>query len=419
MSQSALEKIEQRTAQVAVVGLGYVGLPALLRIAAMGFPCQGLDIDASKVAAAQQAGVAATTDPAVAIGEADVVLICVPTPVDENRKPDYGPVIAAGKSVAPHVGPDTLVILESTVSPGSTEEVLLPLLAEGKSPQEVPMVAHSPERIDPGNHDWDVHNIPRVVAGHTAAAGDVAAAFYETIVDAPIKRMSSLRAAEAVKVVENSFRDINIAFVNELSLGFERLGLDVHEILDGAATKPFGFMRFSPGCGVGGHCIPVDPYYLIEQARREGFEHRFLILAREINEAMPGHAVDLCAAVADEAGFALKSANVTVLGLAYKPGIGDTRESPAIVIRDTLQGRAKSVRTHEPYAPGDATHESIADALAGADIVILATGHDEYRRITPQMLSEAGVRGVVDGRTFWDASAIRAAGIVYRGIGRP
>ena len=295
---------------VCVIGLGYVGLPLAVRSSERGYRVLGLEMDAKKVELINQGKspieekfleenlqkfkVEASTDEKI-ISEADIVLICVPTPVDKNYFPDLGPVIGATKLAVKNLKKGALVVLESTVNPGVSEEVVRPLFEEaGFKVGEDVFIAHCPERINPGDPKWNVTNIPRVVGSFDEQGLKLAKEFYESIVDATIRPMKSIREAEAVKIVENSFRDINIAFVNELAKSFDRLDIDVKDVILGASTKPFAFMAHFPSCGVGGHCIPVDPYYLIEHAKKKsGFEHKFLSLAREINNSMPSYTVEL------------------------------------------------------------------------------------------------------------------------------
>lgn len=414
VTNQLLERIRDRSARVTVVGLGYVGTPALRLVGSKGFDARGLDIDEELVDRLKGDGLLATTDPEEALRGADVVLVCVPTPVDKNRTPDYRAVESATRAIAPFLEGGALYVLESTVAPGAVEGIVLPLL-DADVP---PLVAHCPERIDPGNREWDVHNIPRVVGGTTMEATEAAAAFYESLLgSAKVKRMSSVRAAEAVKVVENTFRDVNIAFVNELALGFEKLGLDVIEVIDGAATKPFGFMAHWPGCGVGGHCIPVDPYYLIEEASSVGFDHRLLRLAREVNESMPAYTAGLVEAALEAAGVRPEEATVGVLGVAYKPGVPDARESPSSRIIEALPEGVSGVRVFDPLLPRLSNVGSVEEALAST-VVVLATAHAEFRSIPPEAVAEAGARAVVDGRNAWSPDRFRSLGVAYYGIGR-
>lgn len=348
------------------------------------------------------------------------MIICVPTPVHENHIPDLSPVIGASEGVAAHLKKGQLVILESTVNPGVCESVILPILEKisGLRAGTDFHLAHCPERINPGDKRWNVENINRVVGATDMEGLNRAAAFYESITTGTIMRMSTIKAAEAVKVVENSFRDINIAFVNELARSFTKLGIDVVEVIDGAATKPFAFMAHYPGAGVGGHCIPVDPYYLIEYAKKNGFEHDFLALARRINNDMPHFTVERLRDGLNEVMHSLKGTTVTVLGVSYKPDIDDCRESPSFDIIRILKEYGADVRVFDPFIPAKSTHTLVDSVLDGATAVVVATGHSVFKELTPDDFVKNGVKVVVDGRNCLDKGKLIAAGIIYKGIGR-
>ena len=420
---------------VAIVGLGYVGLPLALLAAEKGYDVHGIDIDKNKLASLEAntsyiddisdemiSNTSATfTDDFSVIEKVSSVIICVPTPVTSDKQPDLTPVKSSVKAVIPHLQPGSLLVLESTVNPGVCDDVIIPLIEQNstlKVDQDV-FLAHCPERINPGDPKWNVSNINRVVGANSPESLDKAIELYETLIDATIKPMGSLKEAEAVKVVENSFRDINIAFVNELAMSFSKMGIDVVNVIDGAATKPFAFMPHYPGAGVGGHCIPVDPYYLIEYANTYGFEHRFLRLARDINEGMPEHTVSLLTDVYANLEDALEDATVAVLGLSYKSNIGDDRESPAYEIRDLLAQSVKEVRTFDPYILENSSVDSIEKALEGADAVVLATGHNEFTSLDPATLKAAGIKAFIDGRNSLKSKKadFKKAGVEYRGIG--
>lgn len=430
------------TETVAVVGLGYVGLPVAALARRKGFPVLGVDVDAERVAAitagkfpvpdreiADQFRVApmdVTTD-AARLADADAIIVAVPTPVDEHAHPDLAPLRGAVESVARHAKAGALVSIESTINPGVCEEVVVPLLKQlGRDPDVGDLLlVHCPERVNPGDAQWTVGNIPRVLGGYTEAATERGLAFYQRLLDAPVRRMSSIRAAEAVKIVENAFRDINIAFVNELAQSFDRLGIDVVEVLEGAKTKPFAFMAHYPGAGVGGHCIPVDPYYLIEHARNHGFEHKFLKMAREVNKSMPRYAVERLKGALRDSRFQipdssnpLRGVRVALLGLAYKRDVGDLRESPALEIEKILREEGAEVISFDPFVPSQSTAPSLRDALARADAILLATDHTAFRELTPEDLAGASVRAIMDGRNVLDHAAFRAAGYTIFGIGR-
>ena len=408
MSHSLSEKITHRTARVGVIGLGYVGLPLALACARAGFPTVGLEVneqrardvnaahsyiedvsDADLAPHVQDGHLQATTDYDV-VRELDIIFICVPTPYTVQRAPDLIYIIKAAEGIATRLREGQLIVLQSTTYPGTTVEVVQPILeqASGLQAGRDFHLAFSPERIDPGNKQWSAYNTPKVVGGLTPESTAIAAAFLRQT-GAPVHEVSSPAAAELTKLLENTFRAVNIALVNEMALLAERMGIDFWEVLEAAKTKPFGFMPFSPGAGVGGHCIPIDPYYLLWKAREYDFYTRFIELAAETNETMPYHVVDLVVKGLSRRGKPLAGARVLVLGVAFKADIGDARNSPAERVIELLQGQGADVRYHDPYVPtyrvgGDVfqrkplTLRSVAltDAeLAAADAVAIVTGH--------------------------------------------
>jgi len=408
-------RIEERTARIAVIGLGYVGLPLAVGFAQAGFSVLGVDIDKRKVAAVNrgQSYIGDVTDedlrPHVEAGrlrattdydllrEVDAIFICVPTPYDAQRAPDLSFVRAAAEGIRPRLQPGQLVVLQSTTYPGTTEEIVQPILEESGLQAGVDFyLAFSPERIDPGNRQWTAHNLPKVVGGITPECTHLAATLLRRM-GAPVHTVSSPRAAEMTKLLENTFRAVNIALVNELALLAERMGIDFWEVIEAARTKPFGFMPFYPGAGVGGHCIPVDPYYLSWKAREFDFYTKFIELAAEVNQAMPYHAVDLVAEALSQEGKPVNGARVLVLGVAFKPDVDDPRNSPAERVIELLLSRGAEVRYHDPYIPrfrvgGDvfyranATLESTPlsdEELTAADCVVIVTGHRslDYGRV--------------------------------------
>ncbi|MDB5225102.1 MAG: nucleotide sugar dehydrogenase [Candidatus Adlerbacteria bacterium] len=424
-----------RLLNVAVVGVGYVGLPLALLARAKGYRVRGIDIDERKRAAVRDAAVAdldasfteaLRVQPLEVSGHfgpvrsANIVIVCVPTPVDDEHNPDLSLIEGAARRVGRNLHQGALVILESTVHPGTCDEIFIPILekASGLRAGKDFGVAHCPERINPGDKVWTIERIPRVVGATTEKALSLAASFYRSILSASVHEMESIKEAEAVKVVENSFRDINIAFVNELAMSFSKLGIDVSHVLSGAATKPFGFLLHQPGCGVGGHCIPVDPYYLIRYAKRNGFSHRFLSLARTINEGMPAYTVSLVETGLHSLGRTLSNSSVALLGLSYKANVSDLRESPSFEIKELLESKGARVRTFDEHAPDRSTTHSLAEALDGADAAIVATAHAEFAGLPPSVFASRGVRVVVDGRNCLQKEQYLRAGILYRGIGR-
>jgi UDP-N-acetyl-D-glucosamine dehydrogenase len=387
-------------ARVGVLGLGYVGLTEALEFACAGFSVTGFDVDASRVAAVQAgrsylvdvsdaalgdavgSGRLTATGDLGGLGDLDALLICVPTPLGKTKAPDLSYVVSAVEAIAEGLRPGQLVVLESTTYPGTTEEVIRPALERtGLAAGRDFHLCFSPERINPGDTKHPVGSIPRIVGGLTPRCAERGAALYARV--APdVVVVSSTRAAEMVKLLENTFRAVNIGLVNELALMCRHLGVDVWEIVDAAATKPFGFMPFYPGPGLGGHCIPIDPLYLSWKARVNDFEPRFIDLAHQVNSAMPHVVVTMVMEALNDRAISLRGASVLVLGVSYKADVNDARESPAIEIIAGLRRRGASVTYHDPYVPelrvGDAVlvSQPLDDgALAAADCVLIVTNH--------------------------------------------
>jgi UDP-N-acetyl-D-glucosamine dehydrogenase len=344
------------------------------------------DVPTKDLAPLVQSGKLCATTSYDDLRDADAISICVPTPLRKTKDPDMSYVINAADAVAKVCHPGLLVVLESTTYPGTTEEVILPrLLHNGMKVGQDVFVAFSPERVDPGNPTYGVHNTPKVVGGVTPACVEVATAFYQPAV-AKVVPVSSTAAAEMVKLLENTFRAVNIGLVNEMALMCERLGVDVWEVIEAASSKPFGFMPFYPGPGLGGHCIPIDPLYLSWKLRALNYTARFIELASEINTSMPYHVVDLVMEALNEDGKALKGANVAVLGMAYKRDINDVRESPALDIYELLEEKGARVTFNDPYVPsvrlsGDRVAKSVAMTatwLKDQDCVLIVTDHSDY-----------------------------------------
>lgn len=414
-----IEKIKQKKVTICIIGLGYVGLPLLQLSHKKGFNVIGFDKDVKKVDKVQKMGLSATKSEKEALSNANCIIICVPTPVDKYHHPNLSYVQSASNSILKHINKDSLIILESTVSPGVTEEVVIPILEQsGLKAGEDLYVAHCPERIDPGNKKWTVENIPRVIGGINDFSTELAYELYHKILNADIMKLGSLKNAEATKIVENTFRDINIAFVNELAKSFDKIGIDVKEVIDAAATKPFGFMAHYPGCGVGGHCIAVDPYYLIDKAERGGFNHQFLKLAREINNSMPHYTVGKIEEGLKKIGKSVKNSSIAVLGLAYKGGVDDTRESPAYQIIKELKILGANLSIYDPYIPMESTVETLEEALKNKDCIVIATDHTDFKKISAEKLKENNIKVVVDGRNILDKKEIKSFNIIYEGIGR-
>jgi UDP-N-acetyl-D-glucosamine dehydrogenase len=359
--------IESKEAGIGVIGLGYVGLPLALAFTERGFRVLGFDVDqrkveqlnrgasyiphmdAQRIRSAVESGRLGATEDFDRLTEVDVIVICVPTPLDVHHEPDMTYIVATTEEVARRLRPGQLVVLESTTYPGTTDELMRERLEDGGLLLgEDFFLAFSPEREDPGNPKFSTTTIPKVVGGVDEASGDLAEALYRQAIG-EVVRVSSARAAEATKLTENIFRAVNIALVNELKVIYERMGIDVWEVLDAAETKPFGFMRFNPGPGWGGHCIPIDPFYLTWKAREYGAYTRFIELAGEINTRMPEHVVERVAAALNDLGKPLKGSRILILGLSYKPDISDDRESPSYRLMDLLDERGAEVAYHDPH----------------------------------------------------------------------
>ena len=408
MKDLLLQKIEKRTARVGIIGMGYVGLPLAVEFARAGFRVLGYDVSdrvvrlinegkshiadvpASAVAALVKGGLLeATADPA-RLSEMDAISIAVPTPLAKTRDPDMSYVLSATATVAKAAHPGQVIVLESTTYPGTTRELLEPALQDrGLKVGEDVFIAFSPERVDPGNERWTTKNTPKVVGGITTACTDVAAALYGACIDRVVA-VSSPEAAELTKLLENTFRSVNIGLVNEMAIVCDKLGVNVWEVIEAAATKPFGFMRFTPGPGIGGHCIPLDPHYLAWKMRTLNYKTRFIDLASEINSDMPRYVVEKVADALNDERKAVNGSHVLVLGIAYKKDIDDMRESPALDVIRLLEELGAEVVYHDPYVPSfeedGMRHVGVAltdEELAKADAVVIVTDHSsvDYQRV--------------------------------------
>lgn len=403
-AKSLIEKFNNKTARIAVLGMGYVGLPFSTVFASAGFDVTGIDPIAQKMEMLNRGEsyildvptslakklvddgkLRGTTDYSV-LRDIDAVAICVPTPLRHTGDPDLSFIISAAEGIAPYVHPGMVVVLESSTYPGTTRELVLPVLTEksGLKIGEEIFLAFSPERVDPGREDWTTKNTPKVIGGMTEKCTEVSTAWYSQALDTVVP-VSSTEVAEMTKLLENTFRMINIGFVNELTFMCDRLGVDVWEVIDAAATKPFGFMRFNPGPGLGGHCIPIDPMYLSWKMRSLNYTARFIELASEINTSMPRFVISRVQDALNDHGKPMKGSNVLVLGVAYKPDIDDLRESPAIDVIRLLQAKGARVSYHDPYIPrvreDDWEIESVNNlmkAVKEADCVVIVTNHKTY-----------------------------------------
>ena len=403
--QTLLQKLKDKSARIGIVGLGYVGLPLGLRFSEAGYPVTGLDIDPDKVKALNAGSSYIAQIPAERIAKAvkarfqasadfaqardcDALILCVPTPLGPHHEPDVSFIVNTMAELKPYLRKGQVVSLESTTYPGTTEELVLPVMqAAGLTPGVDGFVVYSPEREDPGNKSFHTQTIPKVVSGLTSACREVAVALYSGVIDKVVP-VSSLRTAEMTKLLENIHRAINIGLVNEMKIVADRMDIDIHEVIDAAATKPFGFVPYYPGPGLGGHCIPIDPFYLTWKALEYGVDTRFIRLAGEVNSRMPEWVVEKTVAALNQRGKALKGSRVLVLGIAYKKNVDDTRESPAVEIMELLREKGADVAYSDPFVPKFprmrehkfdlASVVLSAENLAGFDAVLLATDHDGF-----------------------------------------
>jgi UDP-N-acetyl-D-glucosamine dehydrogenase len=423
VEQQLSDKIRARKARVGVVGLGYVGLPLAVEFAKAGFDVTGIDVQQSKVdelnagnsyiqdvpswtvAGLVKAGrLRATTDFSV-IRELDTIDICVPTPLRKTKDPDMSFIVSASEEIAKYMHPEMLIILESTTYPGTTDELVVPMLERADLRVGVDFFAcFSPERVDPGNPKYHTSNIPKVIGGMTEACTRVGALFYSQALETVVP-VSSTTVAEMVKLLENTFRMINIGLANEMAVMCDRMGIDVWEVIDAAATKPFGFMPFYPGPGLGGHCIPVDPFYLSWKTKQAGIEARFIELAGYINGQMPHFVVEKIQEALNEHAKPLKGSNVHIIGMAYKRNIDDMRESPALDVAMLLQKRGADVSYSDPFVPtvrldeGELRSRDAVDSSRSADCVVIITDHSgvDYRRILESAKLVVDTRNVYKG----------------------
>lgn len=416
MIKQELEKlIAEKRASIGVIGLGYVGLPLIVEFGLKGFKGIGFEVDKKKaddinagrsyivdvsdenVKKCVDAGKLTATTDFSKLADCDVIIICVPTPLRKTKDPDMSYIIAAGEEIQKYMRRGQLVILESTTYPGTTDEVLQPMFEEkGFKLDEDFLLAFSPERVDPGNPQFQTHNIPKVVGGVTKDSTEVASLLYGQIVE-NVHSVSSARVAEACKLWENTFRAINIGMANEMAKVCNALGIDTWEVVRAAATKPFGFMPFYPGPGIGGHCIPLDPHYLSWKARQHGFDSQFITLAEQINSSMPRYVAGLVRDALNDAERSVKASKILILGVAYKKDIDDMRESPALSIIDLLRSRGADIVYHDPFVPqvtfdhaytiGDGeplqNTELTDELISGSDCVIICTDHSnvDYHRV--------------------------------------
>jgi UDP-N-acetyl-D-glucosamine dehydrogenase len=439
MKNELISRITNKQVQVGVIGLGYVGLPLLVEFAGKGFKATGFEVDETKAASINRGEsyigdvpsarvqelvtaerLRATTD-FDHLAECDAIIICVPTPLRKTKEPDVSYILAAAEEIQKRLRHGHLIILESTTYPGTTDEVLLPMFEEtGLQLDGDFLLAFSPERVDPGNPQFLTHNIPKVVGGVTDDSTEVAAHLYSQIVK-DVHAVSSARVAEAAKLLENTFRAVNIGMANEMARLCYALNIDTWEVIRAAATKPFGFMPFYPGPGIGGHCIPLDPHYLSWKARQHGFDSRFISLAEEVNSRMPEHVVQLVADGLNDERKAMNGSSILLLGVAYKKDVNDVRESPALSIIDRLRAKGANVSYHDPFVAemrfDDAHTEGNGEPLSSvsltdeqlkaADCVIIVTDHSglDYRRVCNLAPLIVDTRNALNGDLRRDSKA--------------
>lgn len=428
-----IAKIESRKAEVAIIGLGYVGFPLAVEFASAGFSVTGIDLSESKVKVVNHGGshipdvdpavvaplvkkglLKATTDFSV-LAKADAMSICVPTPLNKTKNPDVSFILAASEQIKKHLRKGQLVVLESTTYPGTTEELILPMLEEtGLKAGKDFFLAFSPERVDPGNKVYTIHNTPKVIGGCTKACVDAACAYYGSIVQKVVP-VSTTQAAEMVKLLENTFRSVNIGLVNEVALMCDVLGIDVWEVLEAAASKPFGYMPFLPGPGLGGHCIPIDPHYLSWKLKSLNYYARFIELAGEINSKMPDYVVELVTGALNNMEKSVKGAKILVLGVAYKKDIDDLRESPALDVIKLLQRKGAKVCFTDPFAQEfnmngkpQVSQDLTAKLVASVDCVVVTTDHScfDYKMVLKN------ARSIVDTRNAFGVRGMTSDKIV-------
>mgnify|MGYP003682953045 CR=1 FL=1 len=405
MKSQLLEKLQDKNAKIGIVGLGYVGLPLMIRYSEMNYKVIGFDIDTYKVdrlnrgesyiehihsddiISSKEKGFEATTD-FTRISEVEAIILCVPTPLNKYREPDLSFVTDTTEACAPYLRPGQVVSLESTTYPGTTEEELLPRLEKSGLKVGVDFfLIYSPEREDPGNPNFTTQTIPKVCGGHTEACLEVGIALYEGVIDKVVP-VSSTKAAEMTKLLENIHRAVNIGLVNEMKIVADKMGIDIHEVIDAAATKPFGFVAYKPGPGLGGHCIPIDPFYLTWKAREYGVHTRFIELAGEVNTSMPSYVMKKIAIGLNDNKITINGAKILVLGIAYKKNVDDMRESPSVELMEKLQNRGAVISYSDPHVPvfpkmrahkfDLSSVQLTAESLKQYDCVVLTTDHDKF-----------------------------------------
>jgi UDP-N-acetyl-D-glucosamine dehydrogenase len=415
--------IEMNRKKVSVLGLGYVGLPLAMLACSKGHEVIGIDKKVSVIDMTNK-GISHIKEDFLLnlfkdynikaqekLDSSDIYIICVPTPVDGNKDPDLSCIIEATKEISEVLEDNQLILVESTIYPGVCEEIIKPILDKSNKKY---FLAHCPERINPGDEKWNVSNIPRVVGGLTKKCGILAKEFYDSILDTKTVLLSQIKAAEATKILENTFRDVNIAFINEMAQSFYNMDIDIKEVIRGASSKPFGFMPHYPSIGVGGHCIAVDPYYMIQRGKVAGFNHEFLIRARKINSEMSKYTANLIQDSLNELSLPIKGTKISILGLSYKPNIADDRESPSYDLIKILKNKGADLKIFDPYFTDKSNVKSLSEAINDVDCIVIATSHKEF---LDDLNLFKNCKLLVDGKNCLNKNDVLNMGIIYRGIG--
>ena len=441
MFQNLKQKIQNKESVICVVGLGYVGLPTAIFFAEMGFNIVGVDLEEKKIEminngispigelnldsrlakVINEDKLVATSDLVDATRRSDIILMIVPTPVTESKDPDFSHIISAGEEVLKGLDKGKLVVLESTVYPGVTEDTLQPILERKGLKAGVDFgLSYCPERYNPGDEEHTIANVARVVGGITPEWAEITKELYQFIINEDIKVLRNIKTAEAAKVIENTQRDLNIALMNELAMIFEKLDIDVMDVIDGASSK-WNFNVYYPGAGVGGHCLPVDPYYLVKKAKEVGFHSKVIAAGRTINDYMPKHVFGLLTDALNENEKSVKNSKIVVLGLSYKENVGDAREAPSSELIKHLKTNKANLVVVDPHISDDEyamIENDVYNALEDADAMVLMTAHDEFRSLEFQKVKKLmNTPIIIDGRRIYDSEKLRELGFYYSGVG--
>jgi UDP-N-acetyl-D-glucosamine dehydrogenase len=409
--------------KIGIIGLGYVGLPLAILCSHKNLETIGFDTNKEKIEQFKKKNyllnekyiyewndknIKFTNNPED-IKECNIKIICVPTPINKENLPDLKSIISATETILKNLEEEDLIIIESTIYPGVCEEIVKPILDRSGKKY---LLAHCPERINPGDKKWNVSNIPRVVGGIDEESTKLASEFYKKL-ELEIIELNGLKEAEATKILENTFRDINIAFINEMAQSFYRMGINIMEVIKGASTKPFAFMAHYPGVGVGGHCIAVDPYYMIQKGKESGFDHEFLKLARKINSSMPRYTVKIIQNTLNELKLPINGTKIAILGISYKPNVADDRESPSHDLIKILKNKKANLIIYDPYFPEKSNVKTLDEAINNAEVIVLCTGHEEFLKNQEKFMK---AKLVIDGRNKLDKKKFTKK-TIYKGIG--